>query len=120
MSGWKPDARCPDCGRPPNVRFTEAEVRRAKVDSQSRRIMNVQCTRCRTRYWIRASEIARSSADANGRLPSSFPGYHALRSAGIETVSGLFDIEDYTTIKGVGAATDRAIRAALAEYGATV
>lgn len=120
MSGWKPDARCPDCGRPPNVRFSERDVRRAKVDSQHRRVMNVQCTRCRARYWIRAGEIARSTADENGRLPPDFPGYHALRAAGIETLSGLFDIEDYTKIKGVGAATDRAIRAALAKHGAAV
>jgi hypothetical protein len=60
--GWKPDARCPSCGRCPDVRFSEAEVLRAKVDRQRAHVMEVTCTResCRQRYWIQAGDIARS------------------------------------------------------------
>jgi len=56
------DAHCPSCGRTPNVRFSEEEVRRARRERQAAHVLNVQCTRCGTRYWIQARDIA------NGKL----------------------------------------------------
>lgn len=115
MNGWKPAARCPKCGRPPNVRYPKDQVRRARRERQRTRVTNVVCSRCRTRYWIRAGEIARAVPDINGKLSPKFPGYHPLREAGIRTLADLAEVEDLQAIDGIGPAIEREIRAALAE-----
>lgn len=56
-------AECPNCGRTPNVRFSEDEVRKAKRERQAAHVLNVQCTRCGTRYWIQARDIAGATLD---------------------------------------------------------
>jgi len=60
---FKPDAHCPDCGLCAPVRFTEAEVMRARREGQATRVQSTQCTRCGTRFWIRGGDIARSYLD---------------------------------------------------------
>jgi len=54
------DVHCPSCGRTPDVRFSEEEVRRAKRERQAAHVLNVQCTCCGTRYWIQARDIAKA------------------------------------------------------------
>lgn len=60
---WKSAARCPTCGRPPNVRFTRREVERARRERQTARLQTVRCTRDGTRYWIMARDIAGATLD---------------------------------------------------------
>ena len=60
---------CPDCGRTPNVRFSEAEVRKAKRERQAAHVLNVQCTRCGRRYWIQARDIAVATLEKVGKKP---------------------------------------------------
>lgn len=46
-------------------------------------------------------------------IPSDFPGAEALAKAGITTFSALDDVEDLTSIDGIGETTARKIEAAL-------
>lgn len=62
---WKSAARCPTCGRPPNVRFSRREVERARRERQLARLQTARCTRCGTRYWIRARDVANATLDAS-------------------------------------------------------
>lgn len=122
---YKPTARCPRCGRPPAVRFSGAEVKRARRERQRANVQTAECSRCRTRYWIRAREIAEAQPERSGRtrrnggLPTTLPDYarSVLVAAGIETVEELLEVEDYQSISGVGPATARAIEGALSEAG---
>ena len=58
MTGYRPTAKCPSCGRRPPVQFSEAEVQRAKRERQSARVLSVSCPRCGARNWLHARDIA--------------------------------------------------------------
>lgn len=60
---WKSAARCPTCGKPPNVRFSRREVERARRERQSARLQTVRCPRDGTRYWITARDVAAATID---------------------------------------------------------
>lgn len=106
MTKWKADAKCPHCGREPNVRFSEREVRRCRVDRASARHTEVQCPRCRRKFWIRSGQIAAAStngrASTNGHLPEDFPWRGKLVDLGIESLTDLQEVEDLTQLPGFG------------------
>lgn len=61
---WKCVARCPECQRPPAVRFARSEVDRARRERQSAHVQSHQCSKCGTLYWIMARDIAAAVRDA--------------------------------------------------------
>lgn len=111
MTEYKPTSRCPNCGRCPSIRFHEGQVALAKRERQAANVISMQCERCRSRYWIRAREIANAQADGLPELPADFPERDALTQVGIRTVEELVRIEDLTSLPGIGPA--RAKRIAL-------
>lgn len=115
MTEWRPDARCPNCGRSPNVNFSEREVRRARKERQAARVTSVTCQKCKHKYWIRAAQIAAATPDpaTNGVIPPDFPDRDAIVAAGIQTLSALMNTSNLEQIKGIGPARARRIREAL-------
>lgn len=111
---YKPRSSCPECGRCPPIRFSRDEVRRAKRERQSARVLSVQCPRCRNRWWIRAGEIARAYMVRGSLIPSEFPGREHLVRAGISSLQGVLDRRGtLTEIPGIGPATASRIEEAL-------
>lgn len=109
MTEYKADVKCPNCGRCPNVRFSGDEVERSKRERQAAHVISVQCQRCRSRYWIRARDIARATAEGGPELPQDFPERADLMRAGFRTVDELRKLDDLTDIPGIGAAKARRI-----------
>ncbi len=116
MTEHRPVARCPGCGRSPNVSFSAGEVRRAKRERQAANVVSVKCPKCRERWWIKARDIA--AAKPNGSrppdlLPADFPEREILANVGVTTISELLSYNDPKDIPAIGPARARRIRAAL-------
>lgn len=84
--------------------FSEDQVRQAKRERQAAHVVNVQCPRCRTRYWIRAREIAGARPDGPAGLPEDFPAREELLHAGVDSLEAVAAVEDLTAIPGIGPA----------------
>lgn len=104
MTEYRPTSKCPNCSRRPNVSFSEDQVRQAKRERQAAHVVNVQCPRCRTRYWIRAREIAGARQEGPLGLPGDFPAREELVRAGLTTIEAVAALEDLTAIPGIGPA----------------
>lgn len=115
--------RCPSCRRYPDIRFSEESVSQAKRMRQGQHIQEVTCG-CGRRYWLQARDLAAATPRGNGATaptePTGWPegftpsAVGALSEAGITTMEALLAVEDWTTIPGIGQATDRKMRAAMA------
>lgn len=79
----------------------------------------MQCTGCRSRYWIQARHIAQAEMEGpltNGHstaLPSDFPERESLVEAGVRTLEELEGVADLTALPGIGPAKRRRIHEAL-------
>lgn len=109
MTEYRPQSKCPNCSRAPNVSFSADQVEQAKRDRQAAHVVNVQCPRCRTRYWIRARDIAGARQDGPAGLPADFPARDELMRAGVDSLEALAAIEDLTSIPGIGPAKAKRI-----------
>ncbi len=96
------------------MRFSATEVQRAKRERQATRVVNVQCRRCGTKWWIRAREIAAAVPDrAFIDIPDDFPGRDELLRAEVRTLQGVRALSDLTSVPGIGPATAKRINARL-------
>ena len=66
-------------------------------------------------YTTDATDEAKDGPPTTTPLTDDFPGVKALRKAGVETIQQLREIEDVTTIDGIGEGTAKEIAAKLAD-----
>jgi len=99
-----------------NVRKTDADLARiAETERQVKR-RKVQPTATQGRAPDTTAQrtiTGQQSTVRTGALPEDFPGYDALREAGIGTYETLRETGDIASVKGIGKAPESKIREAL-------
>lgn len=85
---------------------TERQAKRRKVQPTAAEVTTVDTTAQRT-------ITGQQPTVRTGALPADFPGYDALREAGIGTYETLREVGDLAGVKGIGKATESKIREAL-------